>query len=488
MAISKDSLQKQALNAFNNHYFEEHNTRGTLVACCGYGKSRTIYKCIQSCIEKGDISFIISTSRIILLNQLIDDMQKQNSNIEIKSWGDGNCMSEWGVTNFLQKPHPKILITTYNSASKIVNIVADYNKNLKDNNAICIDLVVLDEAHNTCGDDKFHQDLIKPDSHFMSSKYLFVTATPLINENKKFNMNDNEIYGKEFYNYSFSQGINDNIICNFNVINGKCNDFDDMAIFLIENMIKYNLKKNITYLSSKENVEQFENYINKYCFIHNIDVNVFSMLCTDSTKKRQDKENIFVSSRKISIILSVGIYNEGVDLPCVDSVLFAEPRSNKKTIIQNIGRCLRLYPGKLMAYVLLPIKCKTIMKYINELKKDVLSLEQFKTNCTDLRSFGKNHTIRPDIIFPDWTSWTKFFFDYEIDIEELFDISMHIRQYIQMETKEDILKLYDDVINIELNRLNKNVSFEYIDDYTYDQMITFVLGLNKKMIHKLLII
>ena len=49
---------------------------------------------------------------------------------------------------------------------------------------------------------------------------------------------------------------------------------------------------------------------------------------------------------KISIIFTVDLYNEGVDIPQVNTVLFLRPTNSLTIFLQQLGRGLRLYPGK----------------------------------------------------------------------------------------------------------------------------------------------
>lgn len=51
-------------------------------------------------------------------------------------------------------------------------------------------------------------------------------------------------------------------------------------------------------------------------------------------------------ARRISIIFTVGVMNEGVDLPAVDTVLFLRPTESATLFIQQLGRGLRRSPGK----------------------------------------------------------------------------------------------------------------------------------------------
>lgn len=49
---------------------------------------------------------------------------------------------------------------------------------------------------------------------------------------------------------------------------------------------------------------------------------------------------------ELSIIFTVDLFNEGVDIPCVDLVLFLRPTESMTIFLQQLGRGLRLHQGK----------------------------------------------------------------------------------------------------------------------------------------------
>lgn len=53
-----------------------------------------------------------------------------------------------------------------------------------------------------------------------------------------------------------------------------------------------------------------------------------------------------ITSGKLEIIFTVDLFNEGVDIPCVDTLLFARPTESLTVFTQQIGRGLRLFDGK----------------------------------------------------------------------------------------------------------------------------------------------
>jgi len=53
-----------------------------------------------------------------------------------------------------------------------------------------------------------------------------------------------------------------------------------------------------------------------------------------------------IKNKEIDIIFAVDIFNEGVDIPSLDTVLFLRPTESYVVFLQQLGRGLRKYPGK----------------------------------------------------------------------------------------------------------------------------------------------
>ena len=54
-------------------------------------------------------------------------------------------------------------------------------------------------------------------------------------------------------------------------------------------------------------------------------------------------------------IANVGIFGEGTDSPSLDAVALLAPRRSPTDVIQIVGRCMRLAPGKRYGYVIVPV-------------------------------------------------------------------------------------------------------------------------------------
>lgn len=123
----------------------------------------------------------------------------------------------------------------------------------------------------------------------------------------------------------------------------------------------------ITYHNTVKNAIKFKEFLIK---INNLlyegeeqDGNVFidSIDGTTSMAKRKRVIGGFVKNKR-GIMCSARVLNEGVNIPCVDSVCFVDNRKSTIDIIQCIGRALRLFKNKQMAYVFVP----TIIESLDE--------------------------------------------------------------------------------------------------------------------------
>lgn len=68
-------------------------------------------------------------------------------------------------------------------------------------------------------------------------------------------------------------------------------------------------------------------------------------LTSDNAADRQSL-NKKLAKGEINYLFVVDIFNEGVDIPAVDTVLFLRPTESLTIFLQQLGRGLRLYPGK----------------------------------------------------------------------------------------------------------------------------------------------
>lgn len=69
-------------------------------------------------------------------------------------------------------------------------------------------------------------------------------------------------------------------------------------------------------------------------------------LSGESSRDVRQKVQRQLENREIRFIFTVDLYNEGVDIPCVDTILFLRPTESLTLFLQQLGRGLRLHEEK----------------------------------------------------------------------------------------------------------------------------------------------
>ena len=77
----------------------------------------------------------------------------------------------------------------------------------------------------------------------------------------------------------------------------------------------------------------------------------------DMDEDGREKARTDLADGTIKIVFAVDIYNEGVDIPEIDTVLFLRPTESLTIFMQQLGRGLRLAPGK---------ECLTVLDFIGQ--------------------------------------------------------------------------------------------------------------------------
>ena len=58
--------------------------------------------------------------------------------------------------------------------------------------------------------------------------------------------------------------------------------------------------------------------------------------------------------KPVHVLVTVEVLGEGINIPNADTCMFVEPRRSYRSIVQAIGRVLRLHPAKTIAHIVLP--------------------------------------------------------------------------------------------------------------------------------------
>src|SRR5438477_6458791 len=72
----------------------------------------------------------------------------------------------------------------------------------------------------------------------------------------------------------------------------------------------------------------------------------------DSQDEERTRALAALATRRINVLFSVDLFNEGIDIPAVDTLLLLRPTDSPTLFLQQLGRGLRRSPGKTACTVL----------------------------------------------------------------------------------------------------------------------------------------
>lgn len=129
------------------------------------------------------------------------------------------------------------------------------------------------------------------------------------------------------------------------------------ASLIVESLLKYvadlNEVKGLGFCASVEHARFMAEFFNSN--------NIPSIHLTgQSQKDERDSAKTWLTNGEIRFIFVVDIYNEGVDIPEINTVLFLRPTESLTIFLQQLGRGLRLSDGK---------DCLTVLDFVGQANK-----------------------------------------------------------------------------------------------------------------------
>lgn len=92
-----------------------------------------------------------------------------------------------------------------------------------------------------------------------------------------------------------------------------------------------------------------------------------AFLTSDSSNEERKRVKSKLEKKEIQFVFVVDLYNEGVDIPCIDTVLFLRPTESLTIFLQQLGRGLRLDEDK---------DCLTVLDFVGQANKKYRLYEQ----------------------------------------------------------------------------------------------------------------
>lgn len=431
--------QQEALLKAREHY--QTHGRGKMIMACGTGKTFTSLRIAEDlCGCCGRVLFLVPS--IALLGQTLrewhnhatqplyaicicSDPEVSKSKKKVQEDADSTMVEDLAlpasthvpsiVHQLQQQPQEGMMVvfSTYQS----IEVIAKAQKAMGDD--FVFDLIVCDEAHRTTGAKQKNADrgsdftAVHDNSFLRAKRRLYMTATPRIfsenaikkaeiSEVELCSMDEEELYGNEFYRIGFGKAVE----------LGLLSDYKVMVLALSDKQVPFSLMRALTdgsvsieasdvaYLVgcinalSKKLLHSQEQFADQQlmrravAFCQTIETSkgirdkwnaCNAAYRTELTDEEQQQVvsvcadhvdgtmGASLREQKLSwlkaptegnecrVLCNVRCLSEGVDVPSLDAVLFLSARNSQVDVVQSVGRVMRRAPGKEYGYIIIPV-------------------------------------------------------------------------------------------------------------------------------------
>ena len=216
------------------------------------------------------------------------------------------------------------------------------------------DTIIIDEAHRIGA--KSYQEIM---DYFNPKFWLGMSASPERTD-------DFDVYAAFDHNIAYEirlqQALEENLLCPFHyfgitdfLTNGNETDFTDFNYLTSNQRVDYIIEqtnyygysgervKGLMFCSSKKEAAALSERLNLRGY------RTIALSGEDSQEKREDAIDRLVSDTRsdyLQYILTVDIFNEGVDIPEINQVVLLRPTQSPIVFVQQLGRGLRKSKGK----------------------------------------------------------------------------------------------------------------------------------------------
>ena len=407
--------------------FEDHD-RGKMIMACGTGKTFTALRIAEQQTKPGDTILFLAPS-ITLVSQSMREWGNEAtepmrvhavcSDTKVSRVGDDDSNDTGrydivapattdadallrNVNRSKSIDRRTVIFSTYQS----LDVISDAQANGLGN----IALVICDEAHRTTGVRLASKDesafiKVHNDDQIKADKRLYMTATPKIYGQQSMtraaeanatltSMDDEKIYGPEFYRFTFAQAVEAGQLCDYRVlvfgVDESAVSRELQAVMASGNVSLNDAGKLLASWNAmaklKSEYEQFEQdpdpmrsvvafarlIRDSKEFVSALNVMTGNYEGPGNTRPYKadhvdGNHNALVRAKKLEwladnsdechILSNARCLTEGVDVPALDAILFLSPRSSQIEVVQAVGRAMRRSDdtGKKFGYIIIPI-------------------------------------------------------------------------------------------------------------------------------------
>ncbi|NGX31109.1 MAG: hypothetical protein K940chlam8_00469 [Chlamydiae bacterium] len=398
--INPKKHQRTAIDKALLHF--KDSSRGKLIHPCSAGKTLTAYWIAKNIKAKSILVVVPSlslinqtleewTNRFIannlnaswicvcsdetVKNVTLDSVEIDVQDLGIEVFTDPKSISDWFAK---ESSDIKVVFSTYQSGIALAKAAKS--------SSFTFDLAIMDEAHKTVGQKGSLFTHLLSDKNISISKRLFMTATERQfkgDSEEILSMDHEDVYGQTIHLYTFKDAIKDRILSDYKIVTINVTEKE------IKNLIESNFYIKPSGKHWRKEVESqmlaaviaLRKAYSKFGFSHALSYHSSlaraisfneAQILYGKTFLQSDylqtfhvqgntpaglRSRIFknFTNASMGLITNVRCLTEGVNIPKIDSILFADPKKSKVDIVQAVGRALRPHKDKKMSYIIVPV-------------------------------------------------------------------------------------------------------------------------------------
>lgn len=262
-------------------------------------------------------------------------------------------------------PRPRVVFCTYHSAPVLAHAQAA--------SRITFDLAICDEAHRLAGRPRPDFRVVLDRRQIVARHRLFMTATPKVfaatedelldADDPPLSMDDHRLFGAVAHEVSFRQAIDAGLLCDYQVlVVAERQDRDDADSgttapgAVIDAIDQHGATRLLTFHGRVAKAAAFATTIDGARTPRGRLIrarHVSGLMPAD--QRAETLRWLGEASDEIRLVANAKCLTEGIDVPTVDAILFADQRTNPVDIVQAVGRVLRRAPGKTIGSVIVPV-------------------------------------------------------------------------------------------------------------------------------------
>jgi superfamily II DNA or RNA helicase len=371
--------------------------RGTIVMACGSGKTIVGIRAADALAPTAADSVLVLAPSLALLDQLFrrwaehsrvqfvplavcsddeigtgttsgDDTGIDGATLSIPATTDTKTVADFLVRD---TDGPKVVFATYHSSPVIAQATTTTGH--------VWTLAVCDEAHRTAGKAGSVFTTVLSNAKVPCQMRLFLTASPRVHtaattsDGRELISMDNEaIYGPRLFTYTFGRGITEGWLSDYRVLvlvvdsaevfrcihRGAGLDFNGRPVNaaraaailgLLRASEEHDLSRVIAFHNTITASRHFANdlaYLSTTVSDTEKPVASFHLdgLASPAARRSALAALAGPAERTRVVVNNVRVLGEGVDIPALDGIMFAEPKSSQIDVIQAVGRAIRRNP------------------------------------------------------------------------------------------------------------------------------------------------